>query len=108
VLFVSNLPCGLALPISSFFVLLLGGARPPTSALHAPHHPPGGRLPLRDVRGGDASSASIRTKRVLCSDLPRVKSELSCGSIFLVSFTSALWYTSMNWSSSNSMRREAS
>jgi hypothetical protein len=41
-----------------------GGARPPTSALHAPLHPLGGhfRLPQRDVCGGDTSSASIRTK----------------------------------------------
>jgi hypothetical protein len=41
-----------------------GGARPPTSALHAPLHPSGGhlRLPLRDVRGGDASSVNTRTK----------------------------------------------
>jgi hypothetical protein len=47
-------------------------------------------------------------KRVMCSDLPGVESELSCGSIFCVSFTSIPWYTSMNWSSSNSMRWEAS
>jgi hypothetical protein len=34
------------------------GARPPTSALHALLHPSGGhhRLPLQDVRGGDAPS----------------------------------------------------
>jgi hypothetical protein len=37
-----------------------------------------------------------------------VESELSCGSIFRVSFTSIPWYTSMTWSSSNSMRWEAS
>jgi hypothetical protein len=41
---------------------------------------------------------------VLCSDLPVVENELSYGSIFRMSFTSIPWYTSMNWSSSNSMR----
>jgi hypothetical protein len=45
---------------------------------------------------------------VLCSDLPGVESELSYDSIFRVSFTSIPWYTSMNWSSSNFMRWEAS
>jgi hypothetical protein len=41
-----------------------GGARPSTSAHHAPLHPLGGhyRLPLQDVHGGDTSSSSIRTK----------------------------------------------
>jgi hypothetical protein len=43
-------------------------------------------------------------ERVLCSDLPVVENELSYGSIFRMSFTSIPWYTSMNWSSSNSMR----
>jgi hypothetical protein len=37
-----------------------------------------------------------------------VESELSYGSIFRVSFISVPWYTSINWSSSNSMRWEAS
>jgi hypothetical protein len=45
---------------------------------------------------------------VLRSDLPEAEGELSCGSIFCVSFTSIPWYPTMNWSSSNSMRWEAS
>jgi hypothetical protein len=51
------------------------GALPPTSALHAPLHPPGGhlRLPLRDVRGGDASFASIQMKGCCASAFQRWK-----------------------------------
>jgi hypothetical protein len=61
VLFVSKLSYGLALPISPFFLLLL---EEPTSAPHAPLHPPGDHLcpPLGDVRGDGASSASARAK----------------------------------------------
>jgi hypothetical protein len=38
----------------AFVPAAAGGARPPTSAPHAPLHPPGGHLcaPLQDVRGG--------------------------------------------------------
>jgi hypothetical protein len=45
-----------------FLLAAAGGARPPTSALHTLLHPSGvhHRLPLQDVRGGDASSSSIR------------------------------------------------
>jgi hypothetical protein len=52
-----------------------GGARLPTSVLHAPLHPLGGhpRLPLRDVRGGDASSASARTKGCCAATFRRWK-----------------------------------
>jgi hypothetical protein len=52
------------------------GTWPPTSALHAPLHPPGGHrcLPLRDVRGGDASSASARTKGCCAATFQRWKS----------------------------------
>ena len=105
VLFVSNLPCGLALPISSFFVLLLEelGLQPqhftPRFILQAAIFAtfmrcPWGRRFFRQHPG----------ERVSWSDLPEVESELSYGSIFRVNFTSIPWYTSMNWSSSNSMR----
>jgi hypothetical protein len=47
-------------------------------------------------------------ERVQRSDVPEVESALSYDSIFHVSFTSVPWYTSMNWSSSNSMRWEPS
>jgi hypothetical protein len=52
-----------------------GGARPPTSALHAPLHPSGDhhRLPLRDVRGGDASSSNIRTRGCCAATFQRQK-----------------------------------
>jgi hypothetical protein len=73
VLFVSYLFCGLALPISPFFLLLLE----------------------------ELGRCSV--ERVLRGDLPEMESELSCGSIFRVNFTSIAWYTSMNWSSSFSV-----
>jgi hypothetical protein len=52
-----------------------GGARPPTSALHAPLHPSGGhhRLPLRDVHGGDTSSSSIQTEGCCAATFRRRK-----------------------------------
>jgi hypothetical protein len=48
----------------TFLPVAVGGVQPPASAPHAPLHPPGGHLgpPLRNVRGGDTSSASVRTK----------------------------------------------
>jgi hypothetical protein len=73
VLFVSYLSCGLTLPISPFFLLLL------------------------------EELGRCSDERVLCSDLPEMESELTCGSIFRVNFTSISWYTSMNWSSSGSV-----
>jgi hypothetical protein len=85
VLFVSNLPCGLALSISSFFMLL---------------------LEEHDLVGV-ALFRQCLVSRMFIS-LVEVESELSYGSIFRVSFTSASWYTTMNWSSSNSMGWEAS
>jgi hypothetical protein len=109
VLFVSNLPCGLALPISSFFMLLLEelGLQPqhftPTSSSRRSSLPTSMRCPW-----GRRFFHQRSDERVLRSDLPEVESELSCGSIFRVSFTSVPWYASMNWSSSNSMRWEAS
>jgi hypothetical protein len=56
VLFVSNLSNLVFLRAAA------GGARPPTSAPYALLHSSGGhhRLPLQDVRGGDASSSNIR------------------------------------------------
>jgi hypothetical protein len=109
VLFVSNLPCGLALPISSFFVLLLEelGLQPqhftprfiPQAAIFAY---------LCEMSVGATLLPPAYERRALRSDLLEAESELSCGSIFRVSFTSIPWYTSMNWSSSNSMRWEAS
>jgi hypothetical protein len=42
------------------------------------------------------------------TSLVKAGSELSCGSISRVSFTSASWYTAMSWFSSNSMGWEAS
>jgi hypothetical protein len=85
VLFVSNLLSGLALPISCFFLLLL------------------------EEHGleGVALLRQCSVSRMFIS-LAKVESELGCGSIFRVSFTSIPWCTTMNWSSSNSMRWEAS
>jgi hypothetical protein len=53
VLFISYLSCGLALPISPFFLLLLEELDSSFST-SPPLHPPGGHLrpPVRDVRGG--------------------------------------------------------
>jgi hypothetical protein len=104
VLFVSNLPCGLVLPISSFFLLLLEEL-----GLQPHHFTP--HFILQAVIFAylcEMSVGATLDERVLRGDLPEVESELSCGSIFRVSFTSVPWYTSMNWSSSNSMRWEAS
>jgi hypothetical protein len=58
VFFISKLPSGLALPIPSFFVLLLGGAWPPAFTRYALLHPSGDhhRLPPWDAHGGDAPS----------------------------------------------------
>jgi hypothetical protein len=104
VLFVSNLACGLALPISSFFVLRwrssasnLSTSRP-TSSFRRSSSPTSTRYPW-----GRRFFLQHTDGRVLCSDLLEAESELSCGSIFRVSFTSIPWCTSMNWSSSNSM-----
>jgi hypothetical protein len=79
------------------------GAWPPTSALHAPLHPPGGHLrpPLRDVRGGGASSASAQTKGCCAATFQRKRVELRLH--LRVNFTSISWYVSMNWSSSSSV-----
>jgi hypothetical protein len=59
----------------AFLRAAAGGARPPTSALHAPLHPPGGhlRLHLRDVQGGDASSVSAWTKGCCVATFQRWK-----------------------------------
>jgi hypothetical protein len=74
-----------ALPISPFFLL----------------------LPEEHGLVGMALFRQCSVSRMFIS-LAEVESELSCGSIFRVSFTSASWYTAMNWSSSNSMGWEAS
>jgi hypothetical protein len=75
----------------------------PTSSLRQPSSPTSARCPW-----GRRFFLQHTDGMVLRSDLPEVESELSCGSIFRVSFTSIPWCTSMNWSSSNSMRWEAS
>jgi hypothetical protein len=48
----------------AFLPATAGEARPPTSAPHGPPHPLGGHFcpSVRDIRGGGASSASVRTK----------------------------------------------
>jgi hypothetical protein len=81
-LFVS---CVLALPISPFLLL----------------------LPEEHDLVGVALFRQYSVSRMFIS-LAEVESELSYSSIFRVSFTSASWYTTINWSSSNSMGWEAS
>jgi hypothetical protein len=71
VLFVSYLSCGLALPILPFFLLLLGEF--------------GLKLQHKDGVGW-YFFRQRPDKRVLCSDLSEMKSELSCGSIFRMNF----------------------
>jgi hypothetical protein len=75
----------------------------PTSSSRRPSSPTSARCPW-----GRRFFRQRPNERVLCSDLPEVESELRCGSIFHVSFTNIPWFTSMNWSSSNSMKWEAS
>jgi hypothetical protein len=108
VLFVSNLPSGLVLPISSFFVLLLEEL-----GLQPQHFTPCFILQttiiayLCNMSMGATFFLQHSVSRMSIS-LAEVESELSCGSILRVSFTSASWYTAMKWSSSNSMGWEAS
>jgi hypothetical protein len=99
----------LALPISSFFVLLLEELD-----LQPQHFTPR-FTPQADIFAylcemsvGRRFFLQHMDGRVLRNDLLEAESELSCDSIFRVSFTSIPQCTSMNWSSSNSMRWEAS
>jgi hypothetical protein len=75
-----------------------GGARPPTSALHALLHPSGGhhRLPLPDVHGGDTSSRFFlqHSEERMFTSLVKVESGLSCGSVPRGSFNSMGWEAS--------------
>jgi hypothetical protein len=101
VLFVSYISCGLALSISSFFLLLLGEF--------------GLQLQHEDAVGWHFF-CQCPDGRVLRNDLLEMESELSCSSIFCMNFiascsdlvscslnfTSTSGYTSMDWSSSGS------
>jgi hypothetical protein len=118
VLFVSYLSCGLALPISPFFLLLLEEL-----GLQLQHLMPHSILQaavfahLCEMFVGVALFHQCSDERVLRSDLPEMESELSCDSIFRMNFiascsglissslnfTSTSWYASMNWSSSGSV-----
>jgi hypothetical protein len=117
VLFVSYLSCGLALPISPFFLLLLEEL-----GLQLQHLTPHSILQeaifahLCEMFVGVALFRQCSEERMLRSDLPEMESELSCDSTLCMNsiashsglissslnFTSILWYASMNWSSSGS------
>jgi hypothetical protein len=93
VLFVSNLSCGLALPISSFFVLLLEEL-----GLQPQHFTPCFILQAsiiaylcKDVRGGNTPCFFLQhsEERIFTSPV-KAESELSCGSIFRASISLAL------------------
>jgi hypothetical protein len=80
---------GVADPV--FLCAAAGGAWPPASTLYALLHPSGGhhRLPLQDVRGGDASSRFFlqHSEERMFTSLMKAGSELSCGSIFRASIS---------------------
>jgi hypothetical protein len=75
----------------------------PASSFRRPSSPTSARCPW-----GRHFFLQHSEEWVLRNDLLEAEGELSCDSIFRVSFTSIPWYTTMNWSSSNSMRWEAS
>jgi hypothetical protein len=68
-----------------FLRAAVGGAWPPTSALHALLHPSGShhRLPPQDVRGGDTPSRFFLqySEGRMFTSLVKAGSELSCGSM---------------------------
>jgi hypothetical protein len=108
VLFVSNLPSGLALPISSFFVPLLEEL-----SLQPQHSAPCFILRAAIIAylckmfvGATLLPPAFGFKDVHqpCGGGERVELRLH----LRVSFTSASWCTAMNWSSSNSVGWEAS
>jgi hypothetical protein len=118
VLFVSYLSCGLALPISPFFLLLLLEEL----GLQLQHLMPHSILQaaifahLCKMFVGVALFCQCSEERMLRSDLPEMESELSCDSTLCMNpiasrsslissslnFTHISWYASMNWSSSGS------